>query len=267
MSDNTGRYSGKPTGGNPWGPGVKNGRIALARMRLMTSQPHFAKGTPAGYLYPPAAILVDRMTVDARADRVRIHVIVGYRPYAQQVVMWDYYEARHMRGYAARPGTSTHGLAVTIDIERRAPGTEHAVAWMKKNATRYGFDHPRWAGDGVGTEEPWHWQLINDFQPAEEAIRWSLENGDAFLRLGERDAGPGGHVALLQDALRAWSLERPDVELGDHLKVDGWFGQQTRDLVELFQTMEHILPKEKALRGVAGPTTRGRLAVVTGKVV
>jgi hypothetical protein len=40
MSDNTGRYSGRATGGNPFGPGVQNGRCAawLGRRPAAASQ-------------------------------------------------------------------------------------------------------------------------------------------------------------------------------------------------------------------------------------
>ena len=269
MSDQTGRYSGKPTGGNQIGDGVRNGQIPLSKMRFCASQTHWTPAVSAGYLFAPASVLLDQMVAAARADGHVLKVIAGYRDLAQQKVMRRVWCNRGNCNGAAVPGTSNHGWGTAIDVERHQPGTTGIVNWLKANAVRFGWDHPRWAGDGIGTEEPWHWQFIQNFQPAGDpnevgTIAWTVENGDRLYRVGERDAGENGPIARFQGALRKWSRSRPDVVLADDLEVDGWYGERTHDAVELFQTLEHIVPTDATLRGVAGPTTRGRLAALTG---
>lgn len=57
-------------------------------------------------------------------------------------------------GTAAKPGTSTHGWGKAIDLHL----TSTEYAWMRANASTFGFVNPTWAHDGKGIEEPWHWE-------------------------------------------------------------------------------------------------------------
>ncbi len=62
-------------------------------------------------------------------------------------------------GLAARPGTSEHGFGLAVDLNG---GVESYYSkqhkWMRANAPRYGWELPKWARDGNGREEPWHWE-------------------------------------------------------------------------------------------------------------
>ncbi len=62
-------------------------------------------------------------------------------------------------GLAARPGTSEHGLGLAVDL---AGGIESYYSkkhkWMRANAPDFGWQLPKWARDGNGREEPWHWE-------------------------------------------------------------------------------------------------------------
>lgn len=83
----------------------------------------------------------------------------AYRDYQTQVV------TKSAKGsYAATPGTSNHGLGKAIDFGSRVnvEGSPE-FAWMKANASKYGWFHPLWAEDNNpknGQQEPWHWEAV-----------------------------------------------------------------------------------------------------------
>jgi LAS superfamily LD-carboxypeptidase LdcB len=86
------------------------------------------------------------MDAAARAAGLGLRVNSGYRTYAEQARLYDAYV--HGRGnLAARPGTSTHGLGLSADIDVRDP---HTLSWLRAHAATYGFvnDVP---------SESWHW--------------------------------------------------------------------------------------------------------------
>jgi hypothetical protein len=94
----------------------------------------------------PAAAQFRRMDAAARAAGLDLKVNSGYRTGAEQAELYnDYINGRG--ALAARPGTSTHGLGLSADINVIDP---KVLAWLKKNAGRYGFvnDVP---------SESWHW--------------------------------------------------------------------------------------------------------------
>jgi len=87
----------------------------------------------------------------------------GYRSLSRQ------YQVKAARGgYAARPGTSIHGLGRAVDLcgGIESGGTvEHR--WMVDNAPRYGFTNPDWAHyGGGGPYEPWHWEYETEGESA-----------------------------------------------------------------------------------------------------
>ncbi|GLU46202.1 hypothetical protein Nans01_05530 [Nocardiopsis ansamitocini] len=77
----------------------------------------------------------------------------SYRPVSEQARLF-----REMpTGMAARPGNSTHGLGIAVDLcggvnAHRSPQHE----WMLANAPDFGWTNPEWARDGF---EPWHWEF------------------------------------------------------------------------------------------------------------
>jgi hypothetical protein len=78
----------------------------------------------------------------------------GYRTLAAQIDV-----KRRKPGLAATPGTSNHGWALAVDL---CGGVERfgtpAHQWMRANASRYGWHHPRWAQAGGSKPEAWHWE-------------------------------------------------------------------------------------------------------------
>lgn len=89
--------------------------------------------------------------MDAAAHHAGLDLRVnsGYRTYAEQARLYDAY----IHGYgnlAAKPGTSTHGLGLSADIDVRDPRT---LTWLRHHAATYGFvnDVP---------SESWHWTYM-----------------------------------------------------------------------------------------------------------
>ncbi|HEY9857588.1 MAG TPA: peptidoglycan-binding protein [Stenomitos sp.] len=86
----------------------------------------------------------DSMVAAAAKDGVRLVINSGYRSHAEQEALW---RANPDPRYVARPGTSNHEQGNAIDFAN-TPG---AWAWLKRNATRFGFhNYP---------PEAWHYSL------------------------------------------------------------------------------------------------------------
>lgn len=111
---------------------------------------------PGEMLSPRAAAAFNAMTkAYAKQAGSPICVTDSYRTLSQQ------YVTKAKRGrFAARPGTSRHGLGMALDL---CGGINNfgspAHLWMKQNAPLYGWFHPSWAGPGGATPEPWHWEF------------------------------------------------------------------------------------------------------------
>lgn len=106
-------------------------------------------------LSPRAAAAFNAMS-QAYAQKTGSPICVtdSYRSLPQQ------YVTKAKRGrFAARPGTSRHGLGMALDL---CGGINNfgspAHLWMKQNAPLYGWFHPSWAGPSGATPEPWHWE-------------------------------------------------------------------------------------------------------------
>lgn len=97
-------------------------------------------------LAPRAAATFEAMSSEARRAGVTLSVNDGYRSLDRQRHMADELGLYREGGSAAVPGTSTHGLGVSVDIETGGG----ALGWLRQNAARFGF-----VEDVAG--EPWHW--------------------------------------------------------------------------------------------------------------
>jgi hypothetical protein len=111
---------------------------------------------PGEMLSPRAAAAFNAMSqAYAKQTGSPICVTDSYRSLSQQ------YVTKAKRGrFAARPGTSRHGLGMALDL---CGGINNfgspAHLWMKQNAPLYGWFHPSWAAPGGATPEPWHWEF------------------------------------------------------------------------------------------------------------
>jgi D-alanyl-D-alanine carboxypeptidase len=85
---------------------------------------------------------------------VPLQITDAYRTLREQSIL-----RRQKPGLAARPGTSEHGFGLAVDLGGGIESyytTQHK--WMRTHAPDFGFDLPKWARDGNGREEPWHWE-------------------------------------------------------------------------------------------------------------
>lgn len=73
----------------------------------------------------------------------------------------QYSVAARRGAFAARPGTSQHGLGLALDLCSSTYRDSAKWSWLKANAPVFGFDNPAWARrGGSGMYEPWHWEYF-----------------------------------------------------------------------------------------------------------
>lgn len=114
-----------------------NGRIPDSALTSIGGADRLQPAAAAGFLQMEAA---------AARDGVTLPVNDSYRSFAEQVDMATRKGLYSQGGFAAKPGTSTHGLGLSVDLQL----DDRSRAWMRQNAKQFGFveDVPR---------EPWHW--------------------------------------------------------------------------------------------------------------
>ena len=146
-----------------------NGKIPTSQLSALPKS--WSNRDRQEYLTNSAYASLSRMIARAVAETgTNFQVYDAYRPISEQV-KWlkEYYEvARAGKRYnsirvyggkrwgqkpgkprAATPGTSNHGLGISIDVH---PGPIHT--WLKRNGARFG-----WVNDVPS--EPWHWSYKN----------------------------------------------------------------------------------------------------------
>jgi len=134
--------------GAGWG-GFINGMIPTSELcRLKSASNHMMRCD--------AARAYDALAASYKAEFGQTLCITdSYRSFAAQVTAFA-----NKPNLAAVPGTSNHGWGLAVDlcggIERF--GTEQHE-WMLKNASMFGWVHPKWSGEAGGKPEPWHWEF------------------------------------------------------------------------------------------------------------
>lgn len=135
-----------------WG-GYENGKIPTGGAGLRYSP-------NSGYMHPVASQAWDELCAAATAAGLDLRG-GSYRSYDSEAAMSG-------KG-GIKPGTSIHGWGLAIDINILANGKFHTTtnvwgsdeyAWLKANAYKYGYGHPRWALEGSSKPEPWHWEFF-----------------------------------------------------------------------------------------------------------
>jgi LAS superfamily LD-carboxypeptidase LdcB len=114
-----------------------NGQIPTSALTAIGGGEHLAG---------PAASAFEQMRSAAARQGVTFGVNDGYRDLADQHRLASELGLYSQGGLAAEPGTSTHGLGLSVDLDLDGS----ALAWMRANAGRFGF-----VNDVAG--EPWHW--------------------------------------------------------------------------------------------------------------
>ncbi|MQA02210.1 MAG: hypothetical protein GEV07_05605 [Streptosporangiales bacterium] len=125
--------------------GFPNGLIPMALLCPLPQPGHSLRADAARGFW-----LLDT-AYKMRFDR-HICITDSYRSLAAQHAVY-----RAKPGLAAVPGTSRHGLGMAVDL---GCGIQifgsTPYRWMKRNAPKFGWVHPRWAE--TTRLEPWHWE-------------------------------------------------------------------------------------------------------------
>ena len=154
-----------PVGTTPgeWG-GYKNGKIPVSAMTSVAKRGDKWYGG-LHFLRPDAADAWLKMRARAKSEGIALTVTSAYRSVEHQ--------ASIPGKRKARPGHSNHGsgLAVDIhelyfssqgqtkDIQQAARMRESKIyKWLDRVGPEFGWFNPVKMKDGVGLEEPWHWE-------------------------------------------------------------------------------------------------------------
>ncbi|NLA37224.1 MAG: peptidase M15 [Actinobacteria bacterium] len=121
------------------------GRLANGRLSDDQLAP---LGIGSHKLHPEATSAFQQLMAAAQADGIDIKITDSYRSYDAQVDVARRKGLYSQGGLAAKPGTSSHGYGLAVDLDLNA----QAQSWMRANGARFGFveDTPR---------EPWHWKF------------------------------------------------------------------------------------------------------------
>lgn len=86
----------------------------------------------------------------------------SYRSYDRQVVLFKRYGSPR----AAKPGTSTHGWGLAVDLGCGVNVYSDARhKWLTSVGRKYGYAQPTWALAKGSNPEPWHWQYFGKYVP------------------------------------------------------------------------------------------------------
>ena len=111
--------------------GYENGRLPAELLSPI--------GNGSERMWTPAARAFNQMAEAAWRGGIRLDVNDGYRPLADQQRLASELGLYRDGGKAAVPGTSTHGLGLSVDVDTDGGAGE----WLRANAARFGFtaDH------------------------------------------------------------------------------------------------------------------------------
>jgi len=141
--------------------------------------------------------------------------VSAYRTYASQEYFWKLYQAGK-GNLAARPGTSNHGLGNAADVP---DATQSSI---KRHGKRCNWDKIEAPG------EAWHFNYVRGFERPDPGP----DPGNPVLRHGSGGFGQDTFVTKVQERLKIHGLAPG--------KVDGDFGDGTRDAVKQLQREKHL---------------------------
>ena len=147
------RADGPRTGPGEHPDGWSNGRLPLEELCALSV-------APDERLRCDAAEAFEALNAAYREDHGRDLVVVSaYRSLSEQAAV------RLTRGaLAAAPGYSNHGWGIAVDLGGLGglgQFDDPDYRWLKENAARFGWQHPRiMEPGGGGPQEPWHWEYV-----------------------------------------------------------------------------------------------------------
>jgi murein DD-endopeptidase MepM/ murein hydrolase activator NlpD len=197
-------YGSKPSSYN----GLSSGHKAF--LQEVASAKGYAGYKDAGKLSPDLQKAFSDMSSAASKEGLSLSIVSGYRSYDDQI--FTYFNNGDSSGQGARitrfysdtltveekkivkdqylnrafnsapPGYSEHstGLAIDINTTERSFANTQEYAWLKANASKYGFklSYPENSSAGAGFE-PWHWLFVGNAQYKNSTPIDSLKSGGA----------------------------------------------------------------------------------------
>jgi hypothetical protein len=153
----------------------------------------------AGYLEPygeaPSKTLhpslTSALTKMRQASGFSLQIISGFRSFSAQEKIWLGKPPATRADFSAPPGYSQHHTGLAVDLAS-AGSAQVQLAWLRANATRYGFMFPylNTTGDLGPGPEPWHlvWvgnaaamAVFHDFISRAKSLGFDPFLGDATL--------------------------------------------------------------------------------------
>jgi hypothetical protein len=140
---------------------------------------------------PDVAAAFDRMQAAARSDGVSLVVVSGFRPDAEQAVLF----ARHPDPkWVAPPGRSLHRLGTELDL-----GPPAAYRWLAANAKRFHFiQRYSW--------EPWHFGFTLNAGTSSVGFGTRASGGDGETTGAIPSFVPARFAAPLARAAQRWNV-------------------------------------------------------------
>lgn len=118
----------------------ENGKLPSDMLETVSSPHKLAKNAAEAYRKARVAAKKEGVNLDSG-------LVDAYRDFAGQQYMYKTKPA----GFAARPGTSKHGLGIAIDV------SQSVQPWWHKNGSKFGWINPAWAKSNP--YEPWHFEF------------------------------------------------------------------------------------------------------------
>jgi murein L,D-transpeptidase YcbB/YkuD len=199
---------------------AKNGRLSDADL-----SPIFNGAGPRVQLSDSAAAAWNTLALHKDTVMRVKGTVSAYRTFASQEHFWNLYQAGK-GNLAARPGTSNHGLGKAADVP------DATQASLRRYGKRCNWDKIEAPG------EAWHFNYVGGFKRPNPGP----DPANPVLRHGSGGFAQDVFVTTVQERLKLHGLAPG--------KVDGGFGDNTRDAVKLFQ-------REKRLKddGIVGGET------------
>jgi len=198
-------------------------------------------------LVRPAAVALQNVYRDIVGEGGHLYISDMFRSAVEQQRAHADYLAGRKTAYSPPPCFSVHEAARAIDIDAFNTGIGH-------RRVREILNHHGWINivETLTGPECWHYEFRqNKWQDYYENHGYAAMAHAMKEEIGNR-AGLRWGAARKQEV--TWLQSSLNNTLGSRLKVDGIYGEKTREAVRSFQRAD-----QRQVDGVAGPITKNRI--------